>query len=382
MKVLQIHTRYREAGGEDAVVADEAQLLRDAGHEVTQLQATNPRSAPRAALALATAPWNPRAAARVSRVATTSRPDVAHVHNTWLALSPAVITALRSAGIPVIFTLHNYRLMCVNALLLRNGRPCEDCVGRSPWPGIRHRCYRGSAAMSAVAALTTTTSRKVWDDVTVFIAFTDFAKGRFLAAGLPEGRVAVKPHAVVDPGPRRCPPSRSETVLFVGRLAPEKGIEVLLDAWQRAELQDLELVILGEGPERARLADRRVRGAQWCGWVDPAEVARRMLEARALVFPSLWYETFGLALVQGMAAGLPVLASDLGGTAEILGEEGSRGLVPAGDAAAWSAALRRVARDPDIDQWGLAARRRYERHYTPAQSLAALEAIYERARAA
>src|SRR5215207_2908686 len=145
MRVLQLHTRYREPGGEDRVLAAEAELLRSAGHEVEQVLAENPESAAATATALLRSPWNGASRRAVERAVAAFRPDVAHVHNTWFALSPSVVAALGAAAVPTVMTVHNYRLMCVNGMFLRNGRPCTDCLGRVPWPGVRHRCYRGSA---------------------------------------------------------------------------------------------------------------------------------------------------------------------------------------------------------------------------------------------
>jgi hypothetical protein len=154
LRVLQVHTHYREEGGEDSVVRAEAELLRSAGHDVVVHQARNPSGALATGASLAMSPWNPLAAREVRRLAERVRPDVAHVHNTWYALSPSVLAALSAAAVPVVMTLHNYRLLCANAQLFRDGRPCEDCVGSHPWHGVRHRCYRGSALASAPAAAT------------------------------------------------------------------------------------------------------------------------------------------------------------------------------------------------------------------------------------
>jgi len=166
MRILQLHTRYRQAGGEDRVVAAEADLLRSAGHTVEQLLADNPRSSMAAAGAMLKSPWNSASRQAVERAVARFKPDVAHVHNTWYALSPSVLDELRASRVPTVMTVHNYRLMCVNGMLLRDGGPCEDCVGRSPLPGIRHRCYRNSVVASTVAAATIgyNRRRKTWAD--------------------------------------------------------------------------------------------------------------------------------------------------------------------------------------------------------------------------
>lgn len=251
MKVLQVHTRYRKAGGEDSVVQTEGDLLRKAGHDVLLHGLDNPMTSREAAKDLIRAPWNRLAARRVAETAYEFGADVIHVHNTWFALSPAVFTTVRQAGFPVVATVHNYRLSCVNALHYRDGSVCEDCVGRMPWRGVIHRCYRGSAAQSAVVAVTIGTHRVAgtWQkNVDVIIALTSFAAANLVVAGVPPERIVVKPNVVEDPGPRVKPASKSRRLLFVGRLTEDKGIIDLLDAWAATGSRNLELQIVGDGP--------------------------------------------------------------------------------------------------------------------------------------
>jgi glycosyltransferase involved in cell wall biosynthesis len=377
VKILQLHTRYREAGGEDAVVRDEATLLRRAGHHVIEHHVTNPDGAVAAAGALALAPANPFRARAVARVVDAERPDVAHVHNTWYSLSPSVVHALRRRQVPVVVTLHNFRLVCVNALLFRDGRPCEDCLGSHPWHGVRHRCYRDSAVASAFVASTIAVgrARKTWSaGVDRFIAPSRFLHDKLVATGLPAELITVKPHGVDDPGARAATPARSRTVLFVGRLSHEKGADTLLDAWAARRPSDLELVLVGDGPLRSRLEARQVDAVRYAGWRDTAEVARLMLEARALVFPSVCYENMPRAVVEAMAAGLPVLASDHGGGAELARDGGWT--ARAGDADAWARALAMLDDDAEIDRAGSRARAAFETRYTNAVSLAGLLEVY------
>ena len=379
MKILQIHNRYREAGGEDSVARAEVELLRSAGYDVVEHGVENPVSARAAAGALARSPWNGTSARALRRVAERHRPDVAHVHNTWYALTPAIVPALREANIPVVATVHNYRLMCTNALLFRDGHPCEDCVGRQPWPGVRHRCYRGSTVASAAAAVTISLhrARRTWHDgVDRLVAPSTFLRDKLVSAGLPADRIQVKPHSCADPGPRSAPPSSSTTVLFVGRLVPEKGIHALFDAWEAARVPGLELTVVGAGPLRDDLERRRVEGTRLLGWQPDAEVRRLMLEARALVFPSVWYEVFGMTIVEAMASGLPVLTTDRGGPPELVRELGPDWTVAAGETDAWATALHRLRDDDLVDETGRRARRLWETHYTPEAALTALTDIY------
>jgi glycosyltransferase involved in cell wall biosynthesis len=381
LKILQVHSRYREEGGEDAVVRAEAELLASAGHQVVSHLVQNPTGFVGAGAALALSPWNPLAARTVRAVVERERPDLAHVHNTWYALSPSVLAALASAGIPVVVTLHNYRLLCVNAQLFRDGGPCEDCVGSHPWHGVQHRCYRSSALASTAAAATITLNRRhqSWERfVALYLTMTQFSKRRFVAGGLPGDRIQVKPHAVADPGRRAGPPSASRTILYVGRLSSEKGVPVVIDAMAGAEAADLELLVIGDGPERPALERRAGARARFAGRLLPRQVRYEMTRARALAFPSLCYETFGMTVVEAMAAGLPVIASELGGTPEIVGSRAGR-LVPPGDVAAWRAALRQL-RDPAfVDAAGALGRRRWSQRFSPAAVLPMLEDAYHRA---
>jgi glycosyltransferase involved in cell wall biosynthesis len=379
MRILQVHTRYRYEGGEDAVARAEAALLTQAGHQVIPYVAENPVGAGPTASAMLASPWNPAAARRLRAAARRARPDVAHVHNTWFALTPSVVAALDGIGVPVVATLHNYRLICANASLFRDGRPCEDCVGTHPWHGVQHRCYRGSAVSSAAVAATISLNRAVgtWDrHVGLFLALNDFARDRFVAGGLPADRVWVKPNSVADPGPRPGPPSGSRTVLFAGRLTPEKGAGVLLEAWRRLAPAGLELVVAGDGPMRAELERRPPPGVRFLGQLDPAAVQGWMLRSRALVFPTWLYEGQPMSVLEAFAAGLPVLASRLGGNAELVGALGDGWLAPARDPAALAERLADLADDASVDQAGAAARRLYEERFAERHNLRALEAAY------
>jgi glycosyltransferase involved in cell wall biosynthesis len=379
MRILQVHNRYREPGGEDVVVNAEAELLRRAGHEVVQCQAQNPEQTLAAAAALARSPWNSRAARSLERVATRLRPHLAHVHNTWFTMSPSVIPALRRAGVPVVMTLHNYRLLCANSRLFRDGRPCEDCVGTHPWHGVRHRCYRDSALQSLPAAGTIALNGLLgtWRrDVSLFLALNDFSRSRFVSGGLPPERIRVKPNFVADPGPRTGPNAGSATVLYVGRIVSEKGLAVLLGAWRRAATGPLELVIAGDGSMRPALQRLDVPGVRFEGHLSGDEVRRRMLGARALVMPTLSYEGQPMAALEALAAGVPVLASDIGGMPELLRPLGPSWRVPPGVEDAWAAALGRLTDAGLVEQGGRQARAIYERSFTEASALGALEAAY------
>jgi glycosyltransferase involved in cell wall biosynthesis len=309
-------------------------------------------------------------------------PDVAHVHNTWFTLSPSVIAALHRANVPVVMTLHNYRMVCVNALVFRDGHPCTDCVGRSPLPGVRHRCYRDSALQSAVAAATLSfnRARRTWvSSVDRFIAPSRGLRDTLVAGGLPADRFIIRPHAVADAGPRTRPPSSSSTVLCVGRVSSEKGVDVLLDAWARARPTGLELLVVGDGPMRAELERRAIGGVRFTGWRSHEEVRELMLGARALVFPSVCFEVFPMTLVEAMSSGLPVIASAHGGSAEIVGQVGTEWLAEPGRADAWAERLGLVSDDAALDAAGRRAREIYTSQYAPERGVGSLVDAYQAA---
>lgn len=381
MRVLIAHNSYQQSGGEDAVVANERALLADAGCEVALLHVHNDEI---------NSFWNklwttinlahsPRGKTLMARKIERFRPDVVHVHNFFPLLTPSIYDACRDAGVPVVQSLHNYRLTCAGATLFRDGKPCEDCVHGSPYQAALHGCYRGSHAGSLAVARMIDVHRRnnTWNTrVDRFIALTRFAKERYVAAGIEPARIAVKPNFVPDPG--RTPAGRQPPrvgALFVGRLSPEKGLRVLLQAWQGL---DVPLTIIGDGP----LKDLAVAGSggaiTYLGKQTPLEVRAAMRGAAFLVMPSETYETFGMVIVEAFANGLPIIASRLGAMAELVEDGRSGFLFRPGDARDLAAKARSVAARPDVLR-GLSegARATYEARYTPEVNLRALMAIYD-----
>lgn len=380
MRIFQVTTQYREVGGEDSVVAAETELLRAAGHEVIEWRNSNPTGGVAAAKALLQAPWNRKAAAEVAAAAKAATPDVVHVHNTWYATSPAAFPAINDAvDAPIVMTLHNYRLACANGVFLRDGAPCELCVGHGPWRAVRYGCYRDSrpASVFAAATISVNRARGSWrDNVDRYLALTEFAKGRLVASGLDEKLIRIKPNFVPDPGPRSAPPSKSNRLLVVGRLVDGKGILTLVDAWRRSPPPGLEIVALGDGPLLDELQAAPIAGMTFAGRVDHAEVIRLMAESRALIFPSKYYEAMPMTLVEAFAAGLPVMGSARGAMTEMLAPLGEHWSVPAADPSEWAAALGRLTNDGFVDEAGITGRKLWQDRYGPQAALHNLESAY------
>jgi glycosyltransferase involved in cell wall biosynthesis len=380
MKVLQVHAGYRLAAGEDTVVANEAAALRAGGHEVEQFIVPNPTGAVASVAALARSAHNRSIGRRFEQVVDSVRPDLVHVHNTWFAISPAPVQVAASRSIPVVMTLHNYRLGCLSTDLFRAGDICTACVGRSPLSGVVHGCYRDSRALSAIQAtevMVTRRRRVLVDGVARFVAPSAFMGERLVDIGVPADRLVVKPHFTDDPGPRTGTPSASREVLFVGRLAPGKGLESLLDAWGRSKASDdLDLVVLGDGPLLAELRAAAPPSVRFDGWQSHDDVVRRLLAARSLVFPSEWYEPFGMVLIEALSAGLPIATSNASAAATIAGSPDAL-VFPSRDTAAMAATLDLLLDDATVDTEGSAARHRYETSYDARAGLAALESLYD-----
>jgi len=381
-RVLQVHTRYRQAGGEDRAVEAERNLLAGAGIEVRQLFFDNAElresRSPLADLRLAgQALWSRSAARDVAAAVRDLRPDVVHVHNTFAAASPSIFRAAARLGVPVVQTLHNYRLVCPAATLFRDGHPCTDCLHvPAPVPAVVHACVRGSRRQSLVAAATIglhrgigTFSRKV----DAFIVLTEFQRRLLAGGGLAEDRLHVVPNFLEpDPGPGT---GERSGVLYVGRLSVEKGIEPLLLA---AAAAPGRLEIAGDGPLAGVVREAAAAGhVRYLGALAADAVADRMRQAAAVVVPSLWYEGFPMVVIEAYAAGTPVIASRIGSLEEVVDDGITGRLVGPGDGAALGAALIQATDDPaGTASLGVNARRRYEARYRGEAHLGGLLAAY------
>lgn len=377
MRVLIVHNRYQLRGGEDVVADAEAALLRANGVEVRVYQRSNDelRQMPAALAALATI-WSRRAAREIAALCQQQRPDLIHFHNTFPLISAAPYWTAAARGIPVVQTLHNFRLLCPQAMLLRDGRPCHDCVGRLPWRAVAHRCYRNSLLQSGVAAGALTAHRLLGSyqhRVQAYIALSQFSRLQYMAGGLPAQRIHVKPNFVPDPG-APCAPARAGG-LFVGRLSAEKGVATLIAASARMAQRSSPLQVVGDGPLAAAVA--QAAHLHYLGARSPAQVHGLMHSSSFLVAPSTCLETFGLVAVEAFAAGLPVIASGHGGLGELI-QDGITGLhVRPGDDAALAQAIDWAQQHPQaMLAMGRAARARYLTHYTPERNFDQLHAIY------
>jgi glycosyltransferase involved in cell wall biosynthesis len=385
-RVLVVHSRYRSSlpSGENVVVDRELDLLRSGGLEVRLHERHSDEieamSLPAKAALPARLVWSPAERRRCRVAIREFRPHVVHVHNTFPMLSPSVLAACSDEGVPVVMTLHNFRLNCANGMLLRHGAPCELCVGRLPLPALRYGCYRDSRAATVPMAGLLGLHQLLATHVRLidrFIALTRFCRDIYIRGGLPADRVVVKPNFVPDPGQVRKGPGTE--VLFLGRLESAKGVDLLLEAWAGLPLGTTSLVIAGDGELRPRveaLAAGR-SDVRYVGTVSTQQRTQLLLRARALVAPSRLYETTPLVALEAFAAGVGIIGPDHGSLRELIADD-ERGLrfLP-GDAISLRKAIRRIASEDALaSTLGVQARAHYERYHTAKHNLAALRQTY------
>jgi glycosyltransferase involved in cell wall biosynthesis len=380
--VLLVHNSYQQPGGEDQVFTAEGHLLEAHGHEVVRYTVHNDKVRGKNPLTLAgTTVWNRAVYGELRSLIREERPQVAHFHNTLPLISPSAYYAARAEGIPVVQTLHNYRLLCSNALFYRQGRVCEDCLGKAvPWPGVVHACYRGSRAASGatVAMLTAHRALGTWKGaVDSYIALSEFARRKFIEGGLPAEKISVKPN-FLDPDPGMGE-GRGEYFLFVGRLSREKGVDTLLAAWERLG-ERVPLKIVGDGPLASGVAESvgRFEEVEWLGRQPKDQVLALMKDARALIFPSTCYENFPIVLAEAYAVGLPMIASDLGSMSSLV-DHGRTGLhFRPGDPRDLATLVEWASAHPTrLKQMRGEARAEFETKYTAAKNYSRLKDIYE-----
>jgi glycosyltransferase involved in cell wall biosynthesis len=386
MRILIAHNYYQIPGGEDAVAHAETELLKASGEDTVTYQRHNDELSGLGVvqkISHFSSLDNSRASYREFRnLLQKTRPSVAHFHNIFYMMTPAVYRACRDEGVAVVQSLHNFRMTCSNGLFFRDGHVCEDCMHKNFWEGVKHRCLRKSLPMSLVmaSALDRLWRRGTWlNDVDVYVAATEFTKSKFVERGIPSERIAVKPHFVYpEPEPRR---KQGDYALFLGRLSEEKGIGVLLEAWR--SLKDHHLKVVGTGPLETslrRTADAEGMNVAFAGLIPPEECVEYIRNARVVVVPSVCYETFGRAVIEAFAVGVPVVASRLGSLAEIV-EDGRTGrLTEPGNAAGLSRAIRWFFDNPaESSRMGDEALATFRLKYSAQANYPQLMSIYRQA---
>ncbi|SLM04977.1 MULTISPECIES: glycosyltransferase family 4 protein [unclassified Actinoplanes] len=367
MKVVVAHNRYREAipSGENVIVDTEIEQLRAAGVAVVPFQRSSDSISGMPARQKALLPMAPMLGGAAQRdlaaLIESEKPDLLHLHNPYPLLSPRVIRTAHAHGIPVVQTVHNYRQVCSSGLYFRDGHNCQDCRGKLlGWPAIRNRCYRGSAAQSAIMATTLAVHRPTWHSVDRYIALTDKIAAHLDDYGVPADRIVIKPNGLPDPGD---PAPPGDGFLYAARLSPEKGLGLLLDAWRRHPDGSLgPLRIAGDGelrPLAERAAAERA-DVTYLGPLDRAGMTAARTAASVVVAVPTWEDVLPTVILEAMAAGRPVLGTAVGGVPYLIGESG---WLAEPDPAALAAVLPRAR--AEAAGRAVAARERYLVHFHP-----------------
>ncbi|AJG24181.1 glycosyltransferase family 4 protein [Cupriavidus basilensis] len=375
-RVLIVHNAYRQWGGEDSVVDAEIALLRSRGHAVaTYFRHNDEIAGSSKVVGAVNTLWSNRTRRDMAALIEEFRPTVIHVHNTFPLVSPAVYWAASKAHVPVVQTLHNFRLMCLNAFYLHDGQVCEECTGHLPWRGVVRKCYRGSTAASIALASTLVLHRGLGTyrmKVARYIALNEFCRTKFIEGGLPASRIAVKPnfvdfHAPVELGPR-------EGLLFVGRLSAEKGVKVLAEAAEA--VPHVRVRVVGDGPDLAVF--NGIENLDLQGILPGSAVREEMCAAIALVVPSIWYENFPRTIVEAFACGLPVIASRIGALADLVCDGRTGLLFEAGNSDDLAKKMEWALTNRErMAEMGRAARAQYEREFSSDVNYDKLINIYE-----
>ncbi|MBW3078681.1 glycosyltransferase family 4 protein [Bifidobacterium simiiventris] len=331
--ILQVHNYYQIPGGEDTVVKNERDMLEKHGHVVIQYTRNNGELKSAGVLGKAfaafTTIFNPRTYHDVRHIIRAEKIDIVHVHNTLNLISPAVYYAAISCNVPVVQTIHNFRMLCPSGTFFRDDHICEDCVTYGLRSAVQHNCYRDSKLQTFICALSMMLHRAtgIYDKLH-FICLTDFNKQKLLQ--LPQidpTKVYIKPNFITTIGSfsNASYIQRKNRFVFAGRLDKLKGIRLLLSAWAKMGALAPELIICGTGPEEQWaqdfISEHELTMVTMRGFVPNSDVRKILADSKALILPSQWYEGFPMSIVEAYGAGTPVIGSKLGNVGDLIADD-------------------------------------------------------------
>jgi glycosyltransferase involved in cell wall biosynthesis len=322
MKVLQVHNFYQQGSGEDTQMRQEAALMRFNGWEVLQYFVSNDaidnlNSMQKIELGIGVF-WSHKHYKAIRRLLRSERPNICHVHNFFPLISPSVFAACKSSRVPVVATIHNYRLMCANGLFLRNDMACEDCLSKTMFNGIKHACYRNSKSLTAIAAAAFEAHHALnsWNrNVTRFIALTSFMKEKLVQKGIESEKIYIKPNFIQSGNlPIR---TQGEHLLFVGRLDRVKGADMIKNIAESRP--NIIIRVLGEGVLKDSF--HGLPNVKLLGQQPHEKVLEEISQCRAVVLPTRFYEGMPLSVIEAFACGKPVITTNHGALPEMVTPE-------------------------------------------------------------
>jgi len=383
MKILLIHNQYQHRGGEDTVFESEQKLLSKMGETVDTLLFNNDNidsTINKIKFGLYSF-YNPSSSSLLEEKINSFNPDIVHIHNFFPIASPSIFYVANKKNIPVVMTLHNYRLICPNAMFFREGRVCENCISKSfSLDGVMYGCYRDSKLQTLFLATMTWLHKKngTWKNrIDKYIALTDFAKNKFLnsSLNLNDFKIEIKPNFVVDYGFEL---EKEEYCLFVGRLSKEKGIDILLNAFQNSSRK---LQIIGSGPmlETVEEYSKKYDNIEYLGFQSIDFIIGKLKKAKALIFTSIWFEGMPMTILESFSTGTPVICGDIGGPAEIVANEINGLVYKAGDSLKLQEKIEKLYTQPELyTTLSQNARMEFEEKYSEEKNYIQLVNIYKK----
>lgn len=386
MKILIIHNYYLQPGGEDQVIEAERAMLEHFGHRVVYYSRSNSEisswhSLQKARFALKDIYWSKKTYLEIRQLIKKEKPDLAHIHNTFVTISPSAYSACYDENIPIVQTLHNYRLLCPTAVFYRNGEICEKCLENGRKAAVINRCWKNSFFLSYVLKKIVDKFLErgfIFEKVNQFIVLSEFSKAKYIQGGFPEKSLTVKPNFIeFDP---EVSDGKGEYALFIGGFHSYKGIKTLLEIWPKLK-RKYPLKVIGDGSLRREL-EKGADGenVEFLGQKPLKEVMKYIKSSAFVIVPSECYENFPRVIVEAFACGVPVVASNVGAVTELVAH-GKTGLIfKHKDANDFLAKIETLVEDRVLAQeMGKNARREYEEKFTMERNYKILMNIYEKA---
>ena len=382
MRILIIHNRYQQRGGEDSVFENESSLLKKYGNSVEQLIFSNeeinsPISKIKAGISSI---YNKSSAKKLDNKIQIFKPDIIHVHNFFPIASPSIFYESQKHNIPIVMTLHNYRLICPNALLFRDGKVCEECINKEfAINGVMNGCYRDSKLQTFALATMSYLHKKTktWENrVDKYIALTNFAKNKILNSSLKlkEKQITIKPNYVNDHGFEL---NKDDYLIFIGRLSKEKGVDILLNAFKNSKRK---IVIIGSGPMKDIVEEysKNYQNIEYLGFQQMDVIIQKLKKAKALIFTSVWYEGMPMTILESLSTGTPVVSTDIGGPAEIITNNKTGLIYKVGDVEDLQNSIEKLYSDNDFfKNLCINARKEFEDKFSEKQNYQKLINIYK-----
>mgnify|MGYP006083604635 FL=1 len=353
MKILQIHNEYKYFGGEDQIVEREKNLLLENNHEVIQLIRKNNEEIKNLydqIIVSKNLTFSKKSEKIVDEKIQFNKPDIVHIHNFFPLWSPSILNSCIKNKIPVVMSIHNYRLVCANGALYRDGKICELCPKNGLQNAIFHRCYQGSLIKTLPVAnlISNFKKNKIWNKINKLIVNTEFAKKKFVSFGIPQDKLTVKANFIEESYKTNdLNNNKGDFVIYIGRLSKEKGLETLIKAWEKI---DFKLKIFGDGPLKEKIKNLIINNKkiELNDFIPNHEVSKQMSKAKFLIFPSEWYEGFSITLLEAFVNRLPVLSSNIGSMQEIIENNVNGMLFKSGDVSDLIEKINKMIENPDM----------------------------------